>query len=42
MTLLFRPDDAAFLAGVRHGLLAIGVTQSAVADADPFVSVETE
>ena len=40
--LLFRPDNTAFLAGMCHGLLAIGVTQSAVTDADPFVSVEAE
>ena len=39
---LFRPDDAAFLAGVCCGLFAVGITQSAVSDTNPFVSVQAQ
>jgi hypothetical protein len=40
--LLLSPDNAAFLAGVCRGLLAVGVAQSAVGDADPFVCVQAQ
>ncbi len=40
--LLLSPNNSTFLAGMCRGLLAVGVAQSAVTDADPFVCVQAQ